>query len=315
MLLNIKKMEEIDGMNKKITMIVLSLVLGVTMLSATAFASISSSSGYEVYKAALKNLPQVGSMTTQATVSVSDNGNVILNADGTVKMDSTNRTMSSSSTIKAGDKTQTNEVYRQKDQTIMKNGDSDVYNVMAMKANQAPLDKNLDNKPAHEAVAKDAENIVDLLASNFDSNISLNNQDDGTKVVSLSLADSQITPLENAVASLIVKNVAREGERGLKAGSPMGNIDSIVKTNMPQLVDAISLNSVDMVANIDAQGQITKQTATLKITGNDASGQTHEVVINVDMNLSGINSTSPDTVDLTGKQVNNIQPREFKGHM
>ncbi|MDD3365155.1 MAG: hypothetical protein PHZ03_09260 [Syntrophomonas sp.] len=301
-------------MNKKITMIVLSLVVGITMLSATAFASITSSSGYEVYKAALKNLPQVGSMTTQATVSVSDNGNVILNADGTVKMDSTNRTMSSLSTINAGDKTQTNEVYCQKDQTIMKNSDSDVYNVMATKASQAPFDKNLDKKTAHEAVAKDVENIVDLLASNFDSNISLDNNADGTKVVSLSLADSQITPLENAVASLIVKNAAREGERGPKAGSAMGNMDSII-TSMPQLVDAISLNSVDMVANIDAQGQITKQTATLKITGNDATGQTHEVVINVDMNISGIGSTTPDTIDLTGKQVNNIQPREFKGHM
>ncbi|PKM78346.1 MAG: hypothetical protein CVU90_02260 [Firmicutes bacterium HGW-Firmicutes-15] len=302
-------------MKKKPIMIVLSLVLGITMLSTTAFASISSSSGYEVYKAALKNLPQADSMTAQATVSLSDNGSVILNADGTVKMDSATHAMSGLSTINAGDKTQTNEVYCQNDQTIMKNGDSDVYNVMAMKAGKTPLDKNLDNRPAHEAVAKDVENIVDLLASNFDSNISLDNQADGSKVVSLNLAGSQITPLENAVASLIVKNAAREGERGLKAGSSMGNIDSIIKTSMPQLVDAISLNSVDMVVNIDAQGQITKQTASLKITGNDASGQTHEIVINVDMNLSGINSTTPDTVDLTGKQVNNIQPREFKGHM
>ncbi len=301
-------------MKKKPIMIVLSLVLGMTMLCTTAFASISSSSGYEVYKAALKNLPQVGSMTTQATVSVLDNGNVILNAEGTVKMDSTNRTMSSLSTINAGNKTQTNEVYCQNDQTITKNADSDVYNVMAMKAGKAPLDRNLDKKTAHEAVAKDVENIVDLLASNFDSNISLDNQADGSKVVSLSLAGSQITPLENAVASLIVKNAAREGERGPKAGSSMGNMNSII-SSMPQLIDAISLNSVDMVANIDAQGQITKQTAALKITGNDASGQTHEIVINVDMNLSGIGSTTPDTVDLTGKQVNNIQPREFKGHM
>jgi len=302
-------------MKKKPIMIVLSLVLGITMLSTAAFASISSSSGYEVYKAAVKNLPQVSSMTTQATVSISDNGNVILNADGTVKMDSTTRTMSSLSTIQAGDKTQTNEVYCQNDQTITKNGDSDVYNVMAMKTGKAPLDQNLDKKTAHEAVAKDVENIVDLLASNFDSNISLDNNTDGTKVVSLSLADSQITPLENAVASLIVKNVAREAERGPKVGSPMGNMDSIIKTSMPQLVDAISLNSVEMVANIDAQGQITKQTASLKITGNDASGQTHELVITVDMNLSGMNSTTPDTVDLTGKQINTIEARDFRSHM
>jgi hypothetical protein len=307
-------MEEINGMKKKPIMIVLSLVIGVTMLSATAFASISSSSGYEVYKAALKNLPQADSLTTQASVSISDNGNVILSADGIVKMDRSNLTMSSTSTINAGSKIESNEVYHQKDQTIIKNGDSDVYNVMTMKARQATLDKNMDRNPAHEAVAKDVENIIDLLASNFDSNISLDNQADGTKVVRLSLSDSQISPLQNAIASLIVKNAAREAERGSKAGS-IGNIDNILKTSMPQLIDAISLKSVDVMANIDAQGQITKQTANLKITGQDASGQAHELVINVVVNLSGINGTTPDTVDLTEKKVNPIQPREFKGHM
>jgi hypothetical protein len=300
-------------MKKKPLMIALSLAVGITMLSATAFASITGSSGYEVYKAAVKNLPQVNSMTTQAAVSVSDNGKVILNADGTVKVDSTNCTMSSISTFTIGDKTQTNEVYRQNDQTIMKNGESDVYNVMTMKTGKAPL--NSDRKTAHEAVSEDVENIVDLLASNFDSNISLDNLADGSKVVSLNLSGSQITPLENAVASLVVKSAAREAERVPKAGSPADSIDNIVKSVMPQLIDAITLNSVEMTANIDAQGQIKKQTATLNITGNDASGQTHEVVINVDMNLSGINSTTPDTIDLTGKQINNVQPREFKGHM
>lgn|GEM_PF-4492790 len=52
----------------------------------------------------------------------------------------------------------------------------------------------------------EVENIVDLLAANFDSNISLDNNEDGSKVVTLKLADGQITPLENAVASLIAKN-------------------------------------------------------------------------------------------------------------
>lgn len=302
-------------MKKKPILIVLSLVIGATMLCTTAFASIASSSGYEVYKAAAKNIALAGSMTAQATVSMLDNGIVVLNADGTVKMDSTNRTMSSISTIKAGDQTQTEEAYRQMDQIVTKNSTSDVYNVMSKVAGQAPAETNLAKSPANAAVAQDVENIVDLLASNFDSNISLANNADGTKVVSLKLANSQITPLENAVASLIVKNAAREGERGSRAGSAMGNMDSIVKAIIPQIIDGISLNSVDVVATIDAQGQITKQTAIFKITGQDASGQTHEIVVNAVINLSGIGSTTPDTVDLTGKQVNNILSSGFERHM
>jgi len=301
-------------MKKKSVLIVLSLVLGSTLLCATAFASLSSSAGYDVYKAAVKNLAQADSMTVQVKVSVLDNGNVILNADSIEKMDRNNRAMSSTSNITADDQTQSNEIYHQEDQTVIKNSDSDVYNVMTRNGGKASLEKNVDKKIAHEAVAKDVENIADLIASNFDANIAMDKKSDGSQEVTLNLADSQITPLENAVASLIVKNAAREGERGPQAGSPAGNLENIIKTNVPQLVDAISLKSVDLKANIDAEGQLTNQTAVIKVSGTDASGQIHEVVVNVELNLSAINSTTPDNIDLTGKQVNTIQAREFKGH-
>ena len=277
-------------MKRKPVLIVLSLVLGATLLCTTAFANISSSSGYEAYKAAVLNLPQANSLTAQAAVSVTDNGNVVLNADGTMKMDRANNTMSSISTIKAGDKTQSNEMYRQNGQTIMKDSTSDVYNVME----KGPRDmgKNMAERPATQEVPAEVENIVDLLAANFDSNISLDNNADGSKVVTLQLADGQITPLENAVASLIAKNANHENKRS-----------NAVMTNLPQLVDAISLTSVDVKAEIDANGQLTGQTAVIKVTGKDATGQVHELVVNVDVNLSNINSTTPDTIDLTGKQV------------
>ena len=42
------------------------------------------------------------------------------------------------------------------------------------------------------------------------------------------------------------------------------------------------------------------------------SGVTHEVTINATLNLSNINSTTPNTVDLTGKQVKTITGG-FKG--
>ncbi len=277
-------------MKRKPVLIVLSLVLGATLLCTTAFANISSSSGYEAYKAAVLNLPQANSLTAQAAVSVTDNGNVVLNADGTMKMDRANNTMSSISTIKEGDKTQSNEMYRQNGQTIMKDSTSDIYNVMAK--GQRDMGKNMAERPATQEVPAEVQNIVDLLAANFDSNISLDNNADGSKVVTLQLADGQITPLENAVASLIAKNANHENQRS-----------NAVMTNLPQLVDAISLTSVDVKAEIDANGQLTGQTAVIKVTGKDASGQVHEIVVNVDVNLSNINSTTPDTVDLTGKQV------------
>lgn len=277
-------------MKRKPVLIVLSLVLGATLLCTTAFANISSSSGYEAYKAAVLNLPQANSLTAQATVSIADNGNVVLNADGTVKMDRADNTMSSSSTIKVGDKTMSNEMYRQNGQTIMKDSNSDAYNVMT-KGNR-DSEKGFEKEPANQQVPAEVQNIVDLLAANFDNNISLDNNADGSKQVTLQLSDSQITPLENAVASLIVKNANHANKRS-----------SDVITNIPQLVDDISLTSVDVKADIDANGQLTSQTAVIKITGKDAAGQVHDLIVNVAVNLSNINSTNPNTIDLTGKQV------------
>lgn len=261
------------------------------MLSATAWANISSSSGFEVYKAAVKNIPLADSLTAQGTVSVLDNGKEILSATSTHKMDLTNKTMSNISTTLAGDKTQSNEIYRQNDQTIMKNSSSDAYTVI--EKGQRNFAKARDNATTDKTVPAEVENIIDLLAANFDNNISLDNNSDGSKTVTLNLADSQISPLENAFAALIVKNANHEG----------GKRANTVTTSLPQLVDEISLNSVNVTAQISDQGQLTRQTAVIKVTGKDASGQVHEIVVNVDVNLSNINSTTPDTIDLTGKQV------------
>ena len=43
--------------------------------------------------------------------------------------------------------------------------------------------------------------------------------------------------------------------------------------------------------------------ATIVVSGKDDKGVTHDVTINVTLNLFNINSTTPSTIDLAGKQV------------
>ncbi|UUZ95625.1 hypothetical protein LJK87_14985 [Paenibacillus sp. P25] len=57
---------------------------------------------------------------------------------------------------------------------------------------------------------------------------------------------------------------------------------------------------------MDASNHIVEQDAVLTLTGKDASGTAHEVVIDAKLGLSGFDSTTPDQVDLTGKQVQTI---------
>lgn len=276
-------------MNKKPLVIALSLALGITMFGAAAYADVSSSEGYQVYKAAVKNMLPANSLTAQGTVSVSDNGNVILNGSGTEKLDRADKTMSGTGTYTADDKTQSGSIYRQNGETIINNSNSDVYTVI--KNDIKKFARNRQNE-SPQSISPEVENTIDLLAANFDNNITLNNNADGSKTVTLNLADSQISPLENDLAQLVIKNA---GNKARHAGTAI--------TDLPQLVNNISLQSIDITAQINGQDQITEQTAVIKVSGQDANGQDHELVINADLNLSNINSTVPDTVDLTGKQV------------
>jgi hypothetical protein len=276
-------------MNKKPLVIALSLALGMTMFGAAAYANISSSQGYEVYKAAVKSMLPANSLTAQGSVSVSDNGTVILNASGTEKLDRADKTMSGTGTYTANNTTQSCTIYRQDGETIINNSSSDVYNVI--KNDLKKFDQNRQSESS-QSISPEVENIIDLLAANYDNNIALDSNSDGSKTVTLKLDGSQITPLQNALAQLAIKNANHEPRH---AGT--------VIEGLPQLTDNINLQSVDITARVNDQGQITEQTAVIQLSGQDASGQTHELVINADLNLSGINSTVPDTVDLTGKQV------------
>jgi hypothetical protein len=48
------------------------------------------------------------------------------------------------------------------------------------------------------------------------------------------------------------------------------------------------------------------QVAKIVLSGKDASNVIHSITIDAALNLSNINTTTPDTVDLTGKQIKTI---------
>ncbi|MEN6460964.1 MAG: hypothetical protein ABFC94_06320 [Syntrophomonas sp.] len=295
-------------MNKKLTMIALSIVVGGTLLCTTAWASLSGSTGYDVYKSAFKKTSQ--SVSGTADIQVTDNGAAILKANDTAKVNLKNESMSTNLTITGGDKTATMDVYQQQDQTVVKNSDSDVYNVITHGEFEKHDHARIKDDPAHQAMAKDVENIVDLAMGNLKDYITLDENSDGTKTVSLKLAGSQITPLENAVAALFVKNGLREHE---SADSAMAAANDIIQANLPKLVSDIQVTNVDIKAAINGQNQIDNQSVNLTVSGKDSAGKTHEVVVSLNLKLSDFNNTNPDTIDLTGKQVKNITPQDFAG--
>ncbi|BAU28565.1 hypothetical protein DFP93_105203 [Aneurinibacillus soli] len=291
-------------MKKKYTAMGIGAAVGAAMLVTTAYAGTSSVSGYDTYKTAFKNTQQAKSITADIHVSATDNGSELADVTSKMKMNRDAKSMSGETTIISGSQKKTLDMYTQEGTRIIKNSDSDVYKVLSFNGEKKHKEKD-DTDQAGKMNA--VENVVDALTQNLQGNITSTAESDGTTDVELKLSNDQLPPVVNALASLAVKNGMNEQEHHNK-----GEADPFIsnlKSSLPKLVGAIKVNNVDVTAKVSKDNVVEQQTATIEMTGNDASGKTHNISVNVSASFSNYNNTTPDTVDLTGKQVEKIQPK------
>lgn len=279
---------------------ILSLI-GVSgaLMVTSGLTALASSSGYDAYKSAFKNTHTLTSATVNASLVLKDNGSSLVTANSTGKADLANKAESGSVTIGSNGNEQTLDVYRQNNQTVFKSSSSDVFFVQPAKAGRYGRHDKLDGN----RIPQEVENIIDALVGNLKDNVTFTDKPDGVKEVSLTLSDSQIPAVANAVGSLLIKHAAdgkaHPGEKGLP------NVD--LKQSLPKLTQDITIKQLDLKADINASNYIQHQEANIVVSGKDADGASHEVAVQLNADLSDINATKPDTVDLTGKTTKTIQ--------
>jgi hypothetical protein len=298
-------------MNKKMTAIGVSIAVGVTLLATTAFATVSSTSGYDAYKSAIKNFMTVKNVTSNINVTVKDNENTVVSYSTDMKIDKDNMSMSKATTISSGGQNKTTNTYLEDGKTITKSSDSDVYTVIAMNPNKKQIGKMVNAAP-NDTRVKAIENVADAVVGNIQNYVKLDNP--GTNDdVSLKLSNDQVPAVVNALANLVEQTKLNANEKGIR--KPLGQGMNITD-KLPKLVDNIKISNVDLNAKIDNNNQMSSQDVTINVTGNDASGVSHTISIIVNAAFTDYNSTTPDKIDLTGKQVKEIQPKaigELKG--
>ncbi|AGK96712.1 hypothetical protein [Clostridium pasteurianum] len=283
-------------MNKKSTAIVTSLALGGILLFGTAFVNASQLSGYQSFKGAVNDTKNLKNGTINLQLAVSDNGNNIINANSNVKLNLNANAMSSVTTVKSGSDTQTFNSYKQDGKSITKDNNSNEYIV---KQNGS---KNINGKDKVEnpAVSKSVEVVMDTLVGSMQNKVSVTGNTDGTKKDSINLNSSEITPLSNALASIALIRNDNEAVNYNKV-----NLNSL-KNVIPQLQSNIKIESINSNGDINKNDVITDQTAVIVLSGDDANGKQHNIKFDINLTLSNINNTTPDKVDLNGKQVKTI---------
>jgi len=293
-----------NNMNKKIVAIVTALVVSGGVLMGTAYTSAAQLSGYDAYKSAIKDTIDLNNETADVKISVNDGAKNLVKVTSKVKVNSDTNSMSQVSTVKSGAGSETFSTSIQAGKSISKSSTSQVYKVR--ENNHQNFNKR-DHK-MNPQVVNSMETVMDILVGNMKNTVKVqpNAKVEGTQKIAINISEAQVVPLVNAVASIVMAKHSDEPMRNEKAGE----LD--LKNMIPQLQSGIKIDSVIVTGDINKDNIINNQVAKIVLSGVDASGVTHNVTINADLNLSKINSTTPDTIDLTGKQVKTIS-NDFRG--
>jgi len=283
-------------MNKKIVAIAMSLVISGGVLIGTAYTNASQLSGYEAYKSSVKDTANLKNETVNVNISVKDNNVNLVDMTTNVKINSANSAMSQATTVKSSNGSETFSTFIQDGKSISKSSISEVYTVR--EGSHYNIRK--EHEKMNPQVIKSVETVVDILSGNMKDNVVVSLNADGTKKISVSLNENQVIPLVNAIASIVMVTSSNDAMHNVKAGS----LD--VKNMIPQLVSEIKVKRVNVTGKINKDNIMNNQVAKIVLSGKDASNVVHLITIDAALNLSNINATTPDTVDLTGKQIKTI---------
>jgi hypothetical protein len=274
--------------------------IGTVMLFVSGFSAMANTSGYDAYKAALKNIKAETSLTANVNVAVTDNGTKLLSGNSNIKLNHELNTASMTATF--GDSTQTHSlnVFRQDGKMIFKSSDNEVYQVMEQNTPKWQHNGDMQNPP------KAAEQVFDMLMGNLKELATVESGSDGGKQAALHLSGSQIPTAVKALGALVVSKVTDSNHWGHGKWNHTENssyTSSDLKVNIPKLVDNIKIDKINLDAKINSENVLEGQTVEINISGTDDSGKNHVLIIRLHIDFSSFNHTTPERIDLTGKQI------------
>ncbi|AJY73537.1 hypothetical protein [Paenibacillus beijingensis] len=267
--------------------------IGAVMLVVSGVSAMANTSGYDAYKAAMNNTKTAQSVTANVDMTVTDNGTKVLAGTADIKLNKPSNTGSIAATFGDGSQTHSTNVYRQDGNVIIKSSEDEIYRVMKQNDPEWQHDGAMPNPP------KAVEQLFDALTGNIKELATVESEPDGGKQASLHLSGSQIPAVVNALGSLAVSK-ADEHHNGSFTSPDK-------KVNLPELTDNIKVEKINLDASISPDNLLEQQTAEINISGTDDSGKAHVLVIRLHVDFSGINETTPERIDLTGKQTVEIQ--------
>ncbi|MGM0902813.1 MAG: hypothetical protein ACQEXB_17145 [Bacillota bacterium] len=270
------------------------------LLISSVYSISANTSGYELYKDALKNTHQLESTTMNMSLVLDNNNKEIYRMDSIVKTNRLEDSLGMEGTVSNGLEEMTYEMTKQDGEYLVrKENDKKVY---VMESNGSHHGVGLDGDESKE-LRNDLENLVDLLTKNYQQKITVEGNEDGTQLIDLELSSSELPIAMNAVTSLMYKHGVMLDDR---ADDSEASFHS-VKPELPKLKKDILIEDIKISAKVSEGNYIEEQFVSAILSGKDASGTSKKLQFSFKLELTNANETIVSPMDVTGLELVEFQ--------
>lgn len=280
-----------------------ALVVGATLLATSALADVMIGSGYNNFKDAVKTTAaaltgEADSFTLEMTSDVKFDGESLNYQSNVLKADVKGNKAESTSRY-TDQKRGTSDRYFYTDSTmsVSKLSQEDIYHVIQREDNDV-MSSRISN-PFEDEMADDAEKIVDAMVGSLKDVIQIE-ENDGKKMFTGNITEAQVPALINAVLSFGVKYSIADSNIAKEYGIPALTSDIYVRDASGKAI----ANADGILESIVGKGSI---------IGKDKNGGDHVLTVELAVNVAGVNSTSVETPNLEGKNVEYHQETRSSG--
>jgi hypothetical protein len=274
------------SMNKK-----LLGVMGISgaILLGSVYSISANTSGYELYKSALKQTHEADSATMNIDFKLEDNNQSLMTSSILYKADMKNQVSTMTSEIANDEESNKMNMYKQDGSWyVEKDGIDSIYKMEVSK------------NPHHKNTAElkdDMEKLVDVMTKNLQQQITVAEKN-GTHSIDLDLTGKEIPLSVNALSSLMIKHAAMSQD-----GSDQESSGFHIKPTIPEIDHDITVKQIKIAADVNKENYVEKQTVKVVVTGKDSNGKSHELVLNFAMKVSDYNKTSVTPVEIPVENV------------
>lgn len=274
-------------MNKKFLTVI---GLSGTLMLGSVYSISANTSGYDLYKSALKQTHTADSATMSIKMNVEDNQKSIFTTDAIFKSDSVNQVNSINTRLANATETSNMNLYKQDGNWfVTKDGVDTVYKMATA------------NNPHQKNTAElqdDLENLIDVMTKNLQQQITVAEKTNGNTIIELDLTGKEIPLTANALSSLMIKHAVM-----LQDNTDQERSEFHIKATVPELDHDITVKQIKLAAQVNEENYLEQQSVKAVVTGKDKQGKSHELELSIDLNVSDYNQTKVIPVEIPAGKV------------